>query len=195
MKITRKAGKIEALKQAVKGLDGMEGQVGWFPSAVYEDGAPVAGVAYVQEFGSTKRSIPPRPFMRPAATENAVKWAKTAAGVARQVALGKMPPESMTEALCLVAEGDVKKNIKKLLAPPLSLLTLMARKDRRDSDKARKKAMKFGPQQEYKFGGKRLGELARQLDQGPPDLSGVSTKPLVDSGYLLATLTSAVSKK
>lgn len=194
-KITRKEGKIVALKQAVKSLDTSEGRVGWFESAVYEDGQPVAGVAYVQEYGSPKRSIPPRPFFRPAAEENQTAWANVAAQISKRVLAGKLPPESMNEALCLEAEGDVRKNIKRLMAPPLSLLTLLARKDRKESDKRRKKAMKYGPQPEYKFGGKRLGQLAAQLNDGPPDVTGVSTKPLVDSGYLLATLTSQVTKK
>ena len=38
--------------------------VGWGPEARYEDGTPVAAVAYQNEFG-TKR-IPERPFIRPA---------------------------------------------------------------------------------------------------------------------------------
>lgn len=196
MKITQKDGKIVALRQAIKSMSVDVGQVGWFESARTEDGKPVAGIAIVQEFGSTKRSIPPRSFMRSTASEKQTEWAGTAENVARQVMQGKVAPENMTEALCLKAEGDVRAKISSITEPPLSLLTLLARKDRKDFGKRQKKAMKFGPQQEYKFGGKRLGELARTIGgDEPPDVSGVSTKPLVDTGYMLATLTSQVIKK
>lgn len=153
------------------------GRVGWFESAKYQDGTPVAGVAYVQEHGSQKRSIPARPFFRPAADENEQAWAKYAEQLARAVMAGKMPASALFEALALMAEADVRKKITLITEPPLSLLTLQARKYRRDGGKVT---------------GKTLGTLARQRDAGPPDVSGVSTKPLNDTGYMLATLTSNV---
>ena len=88
MKVTRKAGKIEALRQTVDELGHAKGRVGWFPSAVYEGGQPVAGVAFVQEHGSAKRGIPPRPFMRPTATDKREAWAKTVAQLTKAAALG-----------------------------------------------------------------------------------------------------------
>ncbi len=195
MKITRKAGKIDAMKTAVKALQGEEGSVGWFESAKTEDGEPVAGIAVVQEFGSPKRGIPSRSFMRTTVAEQSNAWAKLAEGAARAVMQGKAAPGTMTEMLALKAEGDVRRKITKILTPPLSLLTLMARKDRKDAVKRARGQMKFGPQQRYKMTGKRLGELARSADKGPPDVTGVSTKPLVDTGLMLATLTSVVTKK
>lgn len=195
MKVTRKAGKSEALRTASAALQGQQGKVGWFESAKTEDGKPVAGIAAVQELGSTARSIPPRSFFRTTAAEQRNDWAQTAREIARAVTLGKMPADSMGEALCLKAEGDVRAKIASITEPPLSPLTILARKDRREGEKMRKKAAKYGPQQPYTMGGKRIGQLAAQLNQGPPDLSGVSAKPLVDTGLMLATLTSQVTKK
>ena len=44
-------------------------RVGWFEESKYDDNTPVANVAFWQEYG-TKRGIPERPFMRPAAFKN-----------------------------------------------------------------------------------------------------------------------------
>lgn len=130
MKTTRKAGKIEALTQAIKGLGSAEGRVGWFPSAVYEGGQPVAGVAAVQEFGSASRGIPPRSFMRTTAEEKRQEWAQIAAPVVRAAALGRLPGTAPTEAVCLAAEGAVRAKITQIQDPPLSPATIAARKRR-----------------------------------------------------------------
>jgi hypothetical protein len=140
VKITRKAGKIEALKQAVKTLDGSEGRVGWFSSAVYEGGQPVAGVAYVQEYGSTKRGIPPRPFMRSTVTEKQGEWAKTMGELTRAAANGKIDPKNITELLAMSAGGHVRATITKLADPPLKQGTIDARKRRLANGGARAKA-------------------------------------------------------
>jgi len=163
MKVTRKAGKIEALRQAVKGLDGAQGRVGWFPSAVYEDGAPVAGVAHVQEFGSPSQGIPPRLGLRGTAVEKQQEWAKTAADVSRAAAQGKVPAANVMPLVCLAAEGAIRETITKVTSPPLAPATIAARK--------------------------------RRLANGGKGAKDSIGKPLVDSGILLASLTSETSKK
>ena len=164
MKVTRKEGKIEALRQAVKGLDGAQSKVGWFPSAVYEAGQPVAGVAVVQEFGSTKRGIPPRPFFRPTAAERAEDWRKTAEGISRAVVRGELAPGATMEAVALAAGGHVRETISKITEPALSEATIAARK-RRLAD-----------------GGKSLTGA-----KGGAGVAGIA-KPLVDTGIMLNTL-------
>lgn len=171
MKVTRKAGKIEALRHAVKGLDGAQGKVGWFPTAVYEGGQPVAGVAAVQEFGSPARGIPPRPFMRSTATERREDWKNTAARIAKAAALGKVAPENVMAAVTLAAEADVRKTITKITAPALKPATIAARK-RRLAD-----------------GGKSVTGK-----KGGAGIAGIA-KPLVDTGILLNTLTSETGQK
>lgn len=130
MRVTRKAGKIDALRQTVKALDGSQSKVGWFPSAVYEGGAPVAGVAYVQEFGSPSRGIPPRLGMRNTATEKRQEWAKTAETISRAAAQGKIAPGQVMEAVALAAEGAVRETITKVTSPALKQATIDARKRR-----------------------------------------------------------------
>ena len=162
MKITRKAGKIDALRQTIKGLDGKAGRVGWFPSAVYEKGQPVAGVAYVQEFGSPKMGIPPRSFFRSTASEKRAEWAQTAGHLARAAALGKIAPGGVMEGVSMAAEGHVRATITKLTTPALKESTIEARK--------------------------------RRLANGGAGAKSTISKPLVDTGIMLATLTSEVDK-
>lgn len=172
---------LQALQTAIKGLTRAESRVGWFPSAKYEDGTPVAGVMMVQEFGSSKRGIPPRPTMRPTVAAKQPTWAKQAAGASRAVLAGSLPPTGAVEALAMMAEADVRRAIIDLKSPPLSILTLLARKHRKNT--GRKVA-----------GGKELGQIDRTArEAGPPDVSGVSTKPLNDTGFALATLTHEVT--
>ena len=167
---------LQALQTAIVGLTKAESRVGWFPSAKYEDGTPVAGVMMVQEFGSAKRGIPPRPTMRPTVAEKQAGWASQAAGASKAVVAGKLPPTGAVEALAMMAQADVRRAIIDLKSPPLSILTLLARKHRKEG--GRKVA-----------GGKELGAIDKAgRANGPPDVSGVSTKPLNDTGHALATL-------
>ncbi len=128
MKITRKAGKIDALRSATAVLNGAEGKVGWFESAKYPSGAPVAGVAQVQEFGSPARKIPPRPFFRTTVTEKQNDWAATSKQLAQAAVRGDIAANKMIPALCLAAEGHVRATITKLIDPPLKQSTIAARK-------------------------------------------------------------------
>lgn len=149
---------VKYLTAAIKGLAGAQARVGWFPSAKYEDGTPVALVALVQEFGSPKNKVPPRPFMRTTADEKKAEWQRDSHVLAKAVVNGTMPPEAVLQGLAQKAEGDVRKAISKVSTPPLSERTIAARARRHSKGKA-------------------------------------STKPLVDTGLLLNTLTSQVGKK
>lgn len=170
MRVTRKAGKSEALRQAIAGLDGAQGRVGWFPSAVYEGGQPVAGVAYVQEFG-TALGIPPRLGMRSVAREKHEEWKHVVEGTARAAALGKIAPDQVIEAVSQAAEGHMRAQITKVTSPQLKSATIAARK-RKLADK----------------GASVTGR------KGGAGIAGI-TKPLVDSGLLLDSLTSETVKK
>lgn len=72
---------FEVLAAKLKQLDGVETKVGWFSSARYETGQPVAGVMAIQEFGSGP--IPPRPFFRTTIAEQKQAWADYAAQARR----------------------------------------------------------------------------------------------------------------
>jgi phage gpG-like protein len=130
LKLTRKAGKIEALRETIKGLDGAQARVGWFPSAMYEGNKPVAGIAAVHEFGSPSRGIPPRPFMRPTATEKRSEWKQIAAQLTKAAANGNIAPSDIMDAVAQAARGHVNVTITKLTAPALKKATIDARKRR-----------------------------------------------------------------
>lgn len=164
MRITRKAGKIDALRQAVAGLEDAQGRVGWFESAKYGDGAPVAGVAAVQEFGSPAQGIPPRLGMRTTARKKQDEWRGIVKQVSRAAMQGKVAPEQVMEALTMAAGGHMAAQISKVVAPALKDATVAARK-RRLADKG----------------------ASVKGDKGGAGIAGI-TKPLVDTGILLATL-------
>lgn len=62
-----------ALAKIASGLEkGASVEVGFFEGATEDDGTPVALVAALNEFGTSR--IPPRPFFRNAIAKNSSKW-------------------------------------------------------------------------------------------------------------------------
>lgn len=106
----------------LQGLDGLEGKVGWFESAHYPEGTPVAYVATIHEFGTSR--IPARPFMRPAVADHGQEWMDTLAQGARAAIQGSMDPANVLEVVALQAAGDVAQKIQAVTAPPLSPVTI-----------------------------------------------------------------------
>lgn len=176
---------LEALKRTLESIQKKETKVGFFDTANYPDGTPVAYVATIQEFGYGP--IPPRPFMRPAQEQNKDKWLKNLARATKAAIDGKIDIIDALEQVGKVAAGDVQKAIKAVQDPPLSPLTLLLRKHKKGAD----------PE---KIGGKLVGQYAKQASfMGPQPkqkksetLSGVSTKPLIDEGLMFQSVTSAV---
>lgn len=171
---------LKNLRESLESLKKIEGKAGWFPSAKYEDGTPVAAVAQWNEFGVPSRSIPARPFMRPAVEANRQKWNDLAEGLAASVLDGSIKAYQAMETLTLVAGGDILKAIVAVTSPPLSPITLMARKYKK---------------QGKAISGKVIGEIAGKIAAGKGDFSGVSDKPLNDTGYMIATLTAITESK
>lgn len=162
------------LNQKLEQLAGIEAKVGWFESAVYPGGRPIAAVAAGNELGIPSRSIPARPFMRPTASEKRQEWASDAAMLSNQVLHGNLSAFDAMDALASKAEGDIAKTIRSITSPPLSPITLGARKYR-DEGKT--------------VTGATIGEIARKLKDGTLDISGVRDKPLVDSSDMINHLT------
>lgn len=163
------------LIQRIKDIDGAQTRVGWFESAVYEGGRPVAAVAAGNELGIPSRSIPARPFMRPTVMDKQSAWANVAAGAAKQVMAGKITAHDAMDLIGLVAESDVAETIAGVMTPPLSPITIAARAYRKKGKQVT---------------GKTIGEIAGKLKSGEGvDVSGVSTKPLNDTGLMISTLT------
>lgn len=140
----------ERFALAMKELAGLSTKVGWFPSAKYVDGTPVAYVATIQEFGYPEGGIPPRPTIRPTISEQQGAWRDLMARAVRGIPKGTRTAYQCMEVLGLQAEGDIRKSIAQLTAPALAASTIAGRKGRGNG----------------------------------------STKPLVDTRYLINTLTS-----
>lgn len=87
-------------------------KVGIFESAKYDDGTPVAQVAFWQEFGTTK--IPMRPFLRNAIAENTRKWGDSV----KTAIIGTNDSEKALKMLGEIMRGDIVLSLTNLNTPP-----------------------------------------------------------------------------
>jgi len=149
---------FDTLNARLKELEGKQAKVGWFATSKYEDGTPVAYIAAIQEFGSPKNNIPPRPFMRPTVIHQKNEWIQLLTSGARSILAGKSSITTVMNAIGLKASADIAKSITQVFSPPLKPATIAARKRKR----ADKKTL------------------------------GLLTKPLVDTGLMLNTVTYVV---
>lgn len=124
----RRTSNASAIKKVLEELGRKEIKVGFFESAKYPDGTPIAYVAAIQEFGHGP--IPPRPFLRPAEQQNAAKWQKGIAAGVKAALNGEVTIEHALEQVGMVAAGDVRKAIRAVTAPPLADSTIRARQGR-----------------------------------------------------------------
>jgi hypothetical protein len=118
-----------------------QGKSGWFESAQYADGTPVAYVAAIHEYGYEAGGIPPRPFMRSTIAEKQGEWKVLAQNAAKQIAAGRMSSVEYVGLLAATATGHVQKKIGSITAPPLKLATVQARARRRASGVASDKPL------------------------------------------------------
>lgn len=130
----QRSGKSDAIKKMLKDLDSKQIQVGFFETAKYPDGTPIAHVAAIQEFGYGP--IPPRPFMRPAELQNKNKWQRGIAAGVKAALNGAITIENALEQVGMVAAGDVRKAIRAVTAPPLAESTIRARQSRKKTKKS-----------------------------------------------------------
>lgn len=128
MKIIRTSGKgNEQLKKALSRIKGHVGKVGWFPSAKYPDGTPVAYVAAIQEFGDPSHNIPSRSFMRTTIAARQKTWARTIQTGAKQILQGNIGIVQVLDAVAQEAAGDIRKKITQIKSPKLKKATVKAR--------------------------------------------------------------------
>lgn len=123
----------QRLKNALALVKAKSAKVGWFESARYENGMPIAYVAAIQEFGYAAGGIPPRSFMRTTAAEKGRpggEWSVFAERGARAVLAGNSPPEFMMDMIGQKASGDIAKKIASITTPPLKASTVRARERR-----------------------------------------------------------------
>lgn len=177
-----KRGNPNAFRQLeirLKELEKSQLKTGWLESAKYpETGTHVAYVATIQEYGYGP--IPPRPFMRPTVSDNKTEWKQTINKIAKDILEGKTTSADAYRLFGEVVKSDIVKSIVAVDSPELSKITLGVRKYKKEGKK---------------ITGAVIGEIARLIDEGKLDTSGVSTKPLNDSGYMMATIESQVTSQ
>jgi hypothetical protein len=123
------------LKLFLENISNKVGKVGYFPSAVYPDGTPVAYVATIQEYGSAEQGIPPRPTMRPTVAKQQKEWKAVASVGAKAMIDGRATGDQVLEAIGLKAAGDIRKAISLIQSPPLQESTVSARLRQRSDKK------------------------------------------------------------
>lgn len=170
---------LSALKQLSKTLKSAHAeklQVGWFSSANYKEGLPVAQVAFWQEYGTTK--APPRPFFRPAIDDNQNKWGALVESGVKAVIEGSATIDNVFNGLGLVVQADIKNAINSD-HQDLSPVTLALR-NLRDNG--------------YAINGSLVGAVAGAVARGETGSGqlgapSANTTPLNDTGIMMASLT------
>ena len=174
---------LDDLKVIAKGLGDRQLKAGFFESARYDEGTPVAYVAAIQEFGSPKRNIPPRSFFRSTIAEKSGEWARLVEDGLQAVINGELSMQDLLDTLGLRVAGQVRAKIGSITEPPLSPITLALRKQKR-----------LGKT----ITGATVGATARAIAEGKTgpgelgDSSGINPKPLVFDGILFNSVTHVV---
>lgn len=122
MTVTRTGPGTAKVLATLEGLDGLEGKVGWFESAHYPGGTPVAYVATIHEFGTGR--IPARPFMRPAVADHGGEWIDLIGQGVKAAMTGGQSAVEVLELVMLQAAGNVGEKIQAVTSPPLAPVTI-----------------------------------------------------------------------
>jgi len=160
------AGALRAIAQKLKKASTL--RVGFLENAVYPNGTPVAMVAAVNNFGAPRASIPKRPFFSDMVASKSNGWPKI---IGAALAANDMDGE---RALAITGEhikGELQESIINTMSPALSPITIMLR------------GMKSADQS-LVVTGKTVGEAARRVAEGKTNY-GASTKPLIETGWML----------
>ena len=155
MKITQDNSGSEALEKLADQMKRAKLEVGFFESAKYSDGTPVAYVAAIQEFGNPAGNNPSRPFFRNAISKND-GWKQLATKAMNAVVEGRMELNQALNQMGLKMAADVKDSIPDGSYEALKQSTLDARQSRKRTQ-------------------------------------GVASKPLIDTGQMLQSVTYAVN--
>jgi len=115
------------LQEISEGFVKEDAKVGWFPTAVYPNGTPVAYVALIQEMGAPAAHIPPRPFIKPTVNAQRTVWAALLRDGAKAVIKGKFTAHQVLDGVGIQAAGDIRKTITQIVSPPLAPTTIAAR--------------------------------------------------------------------
>ena len=104
---------------------------GFFDTAKYADGTPVATVAAQNEFGNPAKNIPSRPFFRNAIKANEQKWGEVAGRLIESAIAGKISESQALDQLGAMIKGDIQESIIDGDFEQLKKSTLDARQSRK----------------------------------------------------------------
>lgn len=130
MKITQDNSGSEALEKLADQIKKSKLEVGFFETAKYPDGTPVAYVAAIQEFGYPEGNIPSRPFFRNAISQND-GWKQLANKAMNAVIEGRIELNQALNQMGLKMAADVKDSITDGSYEALKQSTLDARQSRK----------------------------------------------------------------
>lgn len=130
MKITQDNSSSKALEKLADQIKKSKLEVGFFESAKYPDGTPVAYVAAIQEFGYPEGNIPSRPFFRNAISQND-GWKDLANKAMNAVIEGRMGLNQALNQMGLVIGSSVQDSINDGSYEALKQSTLDARQSRK----------------------------------------------------------------
>ena len=133
MKITQDNSGSEALEKLADQIKKSKLEVGFFESAIYPDGTPVAYVAAIQEFGNPAGNNPSRPFFRNAISQND-GWKDLANKAMNAVIEGRMELNQALNQMGLVIGSNVQDSINDGSYEALKQSTLDARQSRKRTE-------------------------------------------------------------
>ncbi|MCK9466090.1 MAG: hypothetical protein M0Q29_09400 [Thiopseudomonas sp.] len=133
MKITQDNSGSKALEKLADQIKKAKLEVGFFESAKYPDGTPVAYVAAIQEFGNPAGNNPSRPFFRNAISQND-GWKPLATKAMSAVVGGSMELNQALNQMGLKMAADVKDSITDGSYEALKQSTLDARQSRKRTE-------------------------------------------------------------
>lgn len=157
------------LQEIMKKVGNMpEVKVGFLEGSTYPDGTPVAQVAATQNYGSPAMKIPARPFFTNMIKAKSPKWG---ANLERIAIANDYDMQKSMEKMGEAIGSQLVDSIVATRQPPLSPVTLMLRKMRREN-------------QDLVVNAAVVAEARRRVADGE-SYSGESTKPLVDTKVML----------
>jgi len=151
-------------------------RVGFLENATYPNGMPVAAVAAIQEFGAPRAGIPPRPFFRNMIADKEAEWPKA---IGQLIKDNNYDIDRAFDLAGFAIEGQLRQSIIDTNEPPLSPVTLMIRKMKTEGATITKSSL----------------AIARARLASGESVSGVPTKPLVETGHMLNSVDHQVVKK
>lgn len=146
-----------------------EVHTGFLAGSTEADGTSLPMVAFLQEYGAPSVGIPPRPYFRNAIAKHKGEWGDQ---LGKKLIAEDYDGTRALDGMGEVIAGEITQSIADLTAPPLSPVTVMLREMRHQNKSLVVNATV-------------VAEARRRVAAGM-STGGASTKPLIDSGTMLA---------